>query len=151
MFEYFSKKTLKKYKTTNFLLTGTLKIGTAIKKISMPFKVIEAYNTYKDQIQLMYDGDDVLFTGYLIEFNGLPFQKVKRFVYDKGSGFLKKKNEGNCLIPAKRIVFQMFWCFNRKAFKYVFFEIINGVIRRRTATTETRVKPVCRKVGINFG
>ena len=66
---------LRKYATTNFPLTGTLRkgtVGTVIKKTSMPFKNVGDYNADADQIQLKYDGVDVVFTGTLIESFGLP-------------------------------------------------------------------------------
>ena len=40
-------------------------------------------NTYRDQIQLKYDGGYVVFKEYLIDFYDRPFKKVKRSVYGK--------------------------------------------------------------------
>ena len=74
-----SRKLLKS-RTTNFFLTflkGTLKIGTVIRKTWRLFQDIEAFNTYIDQIQLKYDVDDALFTGYLIKFYYSRFEKIE--------------------------------------------------------------------------
>ena len=88
-----------KPKATNFLLTGILRNGTVNKKTSMPFENVESYDTYIDQYQLGYDGDNVVFSGNLIVFCDTPFKKnVTNFV--KGvfiSIQLKSMKERNVL------------------------------------------------------
>ena len=46
-----------------------------IKETSLPFKNIEACTTYLLQIQVMFDGDDAVFTGFSIEVYELFFGK----------------------------------------------------------------------------
>ena len=74
--------------TTSLLLTDTLKVGTEIETASSPFKNTDGYNTYVDQIELKYDGDDVLYTGFLIEFYHPPYDGVRRSEYSKRNDFL---------------------------------------------------------------
>ena len=54
----------------------------------MPFENFEAYNAYKDQIQTKYDGDAVVFTENLIEFDYSPLEKVNRSENGKGCDYL---------------------------------------------------------------
>ena len=49
----------------------------------MFFKNIISINTYRERIQLKYDGGFVVFKENLIDFYDRPFEKVKRSVYDK--------------------------------------------------------------------
>ena len=70
------KRHLTKPKTALIPLPCTVKMGTVIKKTSMPFKDFEAHNTYIDEKQLQYDGDDVNFTGYSIESFDILFKKT---------------------------------------------------------------------------
>ena len=50
----------------------------------MPFKNMIDFNAYRNQIQLKYDGDDVVVTKYLTEFYHPFFEKIKCSEYDKG-------------------------------------------------------------------
>ena len=100
----FEIRELIKPKTTNFLLTCTLRIGTVNKKTCMVFENIEAYNAHIDQIQLKYDGDDEVFTGYLIKFYDPPFEKISRESLVKDTIVFKKlkdMKEKNSSIPTK--------------------------------------------------
>ena len=63
-------------------------MGTVIKKTSMPFKNVTDFNTSKNKIQIKYEGDDVVFTGYLNKFYDLPFEKVSPGVYGTWSDYL---------------------------------------------------------------
>ena len=47
------------------------------------FSNIEAYKADSDRIELNDDGDDVVFTGVLVELYDPPFENVKRSHYDK--------------------------------------------------------------------
>ena len=58
-----------------FFSMGTPRMKTVVKKTSMPFKNFVDFNTHRDQIQLKHDGDDVVFTGHLIEFHNTPSVK----------------------------------------------------------------------------
>ena len=59
--------------TTIFLLTSTLRLGKVIEKTSKPFKNFVDLKTFIDQIQLKLAGDDVNFTGNLVESYIPPF------------------------------------------------------------------------------
>ena len=105
-------------------------MGRLIEKTSLPFKDLEAYNTLKDQIQLKYDGEDVVFTGYLIEFHDLLFEKVKRSNFAKVSDFfyeIKEFNRINCFIPTKKnFLTNCFRFLTRKLLIEEFIEILIG-------------------------
>ena len=73
--------------TTSCFIRGTLKIGKVVKKTSVRFKDVEAYNKYIDQIQIKYGVDDVVFTGYLIEFYGPGFREYNHSDYGEESDF----------------------------------------------------------------
>ena len=66
---------MEKPTTKNFLLTNTVRLRAMIKETSLPFKNIEACTTYLLQIQVMFDGDDAVFTGFSIEVYELFFGK----------------------------------------------------------------------------
>ena len=53
---------------TNVLLTGNSRVATVNKEPYMPFENIEAYKSNTDQTHIKFDGDDLVFTGYSIEF-----------------------------------------------------------------------------------
>ena len=55
----------------------------------MFFKNIISINTYREQIQLKYDGGFVVFEECLIVFFDRPFKKVKRSVYAKNANIFK--------------------------------------------------------------
>ena len=105
-----------KSSTTKFLLTCTLRVGTVVKKTSVPLKNNIDFNTSIDSSQLKCDGDDVVFTGYLVELQD-PFLQEKRDEIGKGNDYVYKiKNYEieRFLSIRKRIFFQLYSCFNRK-------------------------------------
>ena len=55
------------FATKIFLVTSIHTRGTVVEK-TLRFKNIETRVTYIDQKHLMHDGDDVVSTGYLIEY-----------------------------------------------------------------------------------
>ena len=92
--------------STNFLLKGTLRMGTVIGKVSMPFRNIVDFNTKRDLIQLTKDGDDVVFTGRLIEFCDPGSEKTKGKDYGKELFFLKlKKVRKRILFILEKVLF----------------------------------------------
>ena len=68
---------------TNFPLTGKIRLGTGVNKTSMPSSKFIDFNTYQDQIQLKYDGDDVAFIGFFIEVYVRLFEIIKKNEYGK--------------------------------------------------------------------
>ena len=75
----------------------------------MPFKNIKVYIAYKDRIQMM------AFNGYSVEFFYLPFGKVKRTEFGKGSDWLYKIKEHDGKIfftHTSRIVLQSVFAFS---------------------------------------
>ena len=74
-----------KFKTTSFLMAGTVKMGTMIKERLD----IEVYNICIDQVQFKYDDDYVVFSGYLTEFHVPFFQQDNGSDYGTGSDFLQ--------------------------------------------------------------
>ena len=83
-------------------MTGNFELGRVIKNTSRHFKDIEAHETYIYQIQLKYDGDDVVFIVYLIDFQILPIEKMKRTGYGRGSAFLYIFEGTNCFRLIKK-------------------------------------------------
>ena len=63
------------------MLTSTVRLRAIIKKTSLPLENIRACTTYLLQIQVMFDGDDAVFTGFSIEVYELFFWKVKSSEY----------------------------------------------------------------------
>ena len=134
--------------TKNFLLTGTLTMGTVIKKICIPCKIIGAYNAYKDHIQIKNDGDDVVFTGYLIEFYDPPFDGKTRSEYGKGSDLLSKIKEyevKNCYVPKRKNCFAKWYRVftGRNSYKE-YFECLNDY-DRRIVMNKAEIQSLCKK------
>ena len=70
------------------LVNKYTEIGKINKKTFMLFSNIIVFDTYKNPLQSKFDDDDdVVFTGYLIEFHDFLFEKGKRGDYGIVSGF----------------------------------------------------------------
>ena len=144
-----------KPKNTSFILTGTLRMGTVIRKTYKRSKNLIDWNTYIDQIELKLDGDDVVLTGFSVEFNDARFEE------GKPSGFGKKKVM--IVIKLKNMREKLIFFTTKKCFpkfirvltgKFSFEEDLEKSIvlsGRRTVMTEAGCKGFCEKMGIDVG
>ena len=90
------------------LLASTLRIETVIQKTPKPFNNLGDYKDYKDQLQIKYDGDHLVFTGFLTEFYNPPSDETTRSEYGNGSDFLieiKEYQGEKCFVPTRRKCF----------------------------------------------
>ena len=76
----------------------------------------EAYNAYLDQIQLKYEGEDIVFTGYLIEFHDTFFEKVKLNDVKMSLFFKSKEVERKNCLKNEEFFSKMYSCCNRETF-----------------------------------
>ena len=89
--------------TGDFELIGSMLIGELEQKTNFRFKNVDYFENYIIAIDNSgYDGDDVIFTGWLFKLNTPEFKKVNRSQYSRGTDFKQDIVEyigNNCYIP----------------------------------------------------
>ena len=96
------KEILEDY-TGDFKLIGKMIIGPVEHKTNIRFKNLDDFERYINAIDIDYDSDDVIFTGYNYKLNTPQFKVVKRSAYGKGTNHLQEIVEyhgQNCYIPS---------------------------------------------------
>ena len=71
----------------DFELYGSLIFGPIEHKRNIKFKNMDDFGSYINEIDVDYDSEDVIFTGYVFKLNTPLFKVVKRSVYVKGTNF----------------------------------------------------------------
>ena len=85
---FFQKRQIFTRKTSSFILTRGLNIGTLKEeKINFRFGSITDYHSFVEKNQIKCDGIDLIFKGKLTEFFDVAFERVKRSAYGKVSNF----------------------------------------------------------------
>ena len=85
-----------------------LKVGDQIRETNTRLKNIEAYESFINLIDEVYDAEDAVFSGYFDKLNSPHFKKVNKSQYGNGCDFKHETIEyrgNNCFIPKKRILF----------------------------------------------
>ena len=94
--------------TGDFELIGKMIIGPVEHKTNIRFKNMDDFERYINAIDINYDSDDVIFTGYVYKLNTPHFKIVKRNVYGKGTNHMQEivENQGqNCYIQTSGMCF----------------------------------------------
>ena len=141
--------------TGDFELNGLTFIGPTQHKTITRFKNIDDFESYINKIDVDYDSEDVIFTGWLYKLNTPQFNVVKRSSYGKGTNYMQEivEHQGqNCYIPTSGHCFiKCINYFTKKDYTEEFLTFIRAEKYRSGVMTSARVQPFCRKYNINIG
>ena len=147
-------ETLKDY-TGDFDLIGKMIIGPVEHKTNIRFKNMYDFERYINAIDIDYDSEDVIFTGYVYKLDTPQFKVVKRSAYGKGTNHMQEIVEyhgQNCYIPTSGMCFiKCINYFTKKDYTEEFLAFIRSEQRRSNVMTSARVGSFCRKHNINIG
>ena len=147
-------ETLKDY-TGDFELIGKLIIGPVEHKTNIRFKNMDDFERYINAIDIDYDSEDIIFTGYVYKLDTPQFKVVKRSAYGKGTNYMQKIVEyhgQNCYIPTSGMCFiKCINYFTKSDYTNEFLTFIRSEQRRSNVMTSARVGSFCRKHNINIG
>ena len=130
-------------------------IGEVEKKTKVRFKKNDDLETHNSAIGVVYDSEDVIFTGWLYELNTLEPNKVNRSQYCRGTNFKQDIVEytgNNCYIPTSGNCFIK--CGNHptgRDYMIGFSTFIPTGGKRSNVMTSARFQPFCEKHNINIG
>ena len=141
--------------TGDFELIGKLIIGPVEHKTNIRFKNMDDFERYINAIDIDYDSDDAIFTGYVYKLNTPQFKVVKRSAYGKGTNHMQEIVEyygRNCYIPTSgRCFIKCINHFTKQDYTEEFLTFIRSEQRRSNVMTSARVGSFCRKYNINIG
>ena len=131
-------------------------IGKIEQKTNIRFKNVDDFETYIDAIDNGgYDGEDVIFTGWLYKINTPEFKKVNRSQNARGTDFKQDIVEyigNNCYIPTSGNCFiRCINFFTKTEYTDKFLTFIRTEQRRSSVMISARIQPFCRKYIINIG
>ena len=100
-------------------------IGKIQQKTMIRFRNVDDFESYIKSIEVDYEGEDVIFTGWLRKLNTPQFNRTKRYQYGKNTDYKQDiaENRGkNCYIPTSGNCFvRCIKYFTDKDYKKVFF------------------------------
>ena len=142
--------------TGDFELIGSMLVGEIEQKTNIRFKNVDDFENYNNAIDNSgYDGEDVIFTGWLYKLNTPEFKKVNRSHNGRGTDFKQDIVEyigNNCYIPTSGNCFiKCINYFTRKDYTEEFLTFIRTEQRISNVMTSARVQLFCRKHNINIG
>ena len=141
--------------TGDFELNGKMIIGPVEHKTNIRFKNMDDFERYIKAIDIDYDSEDVIFTGYVYKLNTPQFKVVKRSAYGRGTNYMQEIVEyqgQNCYIPTSGMCFiKCINYFTRKDYTEEFLTFIRTEQRRSKVMTSARIQPFCKKYNINIG
>ena len=76
--------------TGDFELIGKMIIGPVEHKTNIRFKIMDDFERYINTIDIDYDSEDVIFTGYVYKLDTPQFKVVKRSAYGKGTNYMQE-------------------------------------------------------------
>ena len=94
--------------TGDFELIGKMIIGPIEHKTNIRFKNMDDFERYINAIDIDYDSEHVIFTGYVYKLDTPQFKIVKRSAYGKGTNHMQEIVEyhgKNCYIPTSGMCF----------------------------------------------
>ena len=97
--------------TGDFELIGKMIIGPIEHKTNIRFKNMDDFERYINAIDIDYDSEDVIFSGYVYKLDTPQFKVVKRRAYGKGTNHMQEIVEycgRNCYIPTSGMCFNSF-------------------------------------------
>ena len=145
---------LKDY-TGDFEIIGKMIIVPVEHKTNIRFKNMDDFERYINAIDIDYDSEDVIFTGYVYKLNAPQFKVVKRSAYGKGTNCMQEIVEyygQNCYIPTSGMCFiKCINHFTKKDYTEEFLTFIRSEQRRSNVMTSARVGSFYRKHNNNIG
>ena len=143
--------------TGDFELNGLMIIGPIEHKTNIRLKNMDDFESYINAIDVDYDSEDVIFTGYIYKLNIPQFNVVRRSAsaYGRGTNYMQEIVEyhgQNCYIPTSGMCF--FKCINyftKKDYTEEFLTFIRSEQRRSNVMTSVIIQPFCEKHNINIG
>ena len=94
--------------TGDFELIGKMITGPVEHKTNIRFKNMDDFERYINAIDVDYDSEDVIFTGYVYKLDTPQFKLVKRSAYGKGTNYMQvivEYHGENCYIPTSGMCF----------------------------------------------
>ena len=141
--------------TGDFELIGKMIIGPVEHKTNIRFKNMDDFERYINAIDIDYNSDDVIFTGYVYKLNTPQIKVVKRSAYGKGTNYKQEIVEyhgRNCYIPTSGMcLIKCINYFTKKDYTEELLTFIRSEQRRSNVMTSARVGSFCRKHNINIG
>ena len=141
--------------TGDFELIGKIVIGFVEHKTNIRFKNMDDFERYINAIDIDYDSEDVIFTGYVYKIDTPQFKVVKRSAYGKGTNHMQEIVEyhgRNCYIPTSGMCFiKRINYFTKKDYTEEFLAFIRSEKHRSGVMTTARIQPFCKKYNINIG
>ena len=141
--------------TGDFELNGKMIIGPVEYKTNIRFKNMDDFEKYINTIDVDYDSEDVIFTGYVHKLDTPQFNVVERSAYGKGTKYMQEIVEyhgRNCYIPSSEICFiKCINYFTIKDYTEDFLTFIRTEQGRSNVMTSARIQPFCKKYNINIG
>ena len=141
--------------TGDFELIGKMIIGPVEHKTNITFKNMDDFERFINAIDIDYDSEDVIFTGYVYTLDTPQFKFAKRSAYGKGTNYMQEIVEyhgQNCYIPSSGMCFiKCINYFTKKDYTEEFLTFIRSEQRRSHVMTSARIQPFCRKYNINIG
>ena len=107
-----------------FELIGNLKVGDEVRQTHSRFRNMDAFESYINKTDVIYDADDSIFNGHIYKIDTPIFNKVNRSQYGNDCSFDKiiiESQGNNCYIPTKG------YCFI-KCINFITGEITNNNI-----------------------
>ena len=138
-----------------FEMVGSPKVSDQIRQILIRFRNIIDYEAYISAIDVGYDAEDAIFTGYFYKINTIQFNLVNRNQYGNGWDFKLEiiENQGNnCYIPTKGFCFVK--CKNfitGEDYKQQYLDFIKNEKSRINIMTKARIQPFRRANNIKLG
>ena len=135
--------------TGDFELIGKMIIGPVEHKTNIRFKNMDDFERYINAIDIDYDSEDVIFTGYVYKLNTPQFKVVKRSAYGKDANHMQEIVEycgQNCYIPSSGMCFIRYInYFTKKDYTEEFLIFFRSEQKRSNVMTSARVESLCRK------
>ena len=138
----------------DFELNGLMIIGHNELETNSRFKNMDHFESYINTIDVDYDSEDVIFTGYIYKLNTPQFNVVKRIANGKGAIYMQKNVEyygQNCYIPTSGMCFIKCNYFTKKDSAEEFLTFIRSEQGRSNVMTSARIQQFCKKYNINIG
>ena len=130
-------------------------IGAIEQKTNIRFEKTDDFERYINAMDIDYDNEDVIFTGYIYKLNKPQFKIVQRSAYAKGTIYMKEilEYEGqNYYIPTSGMCFiKCINYFSNKDYTEKNQDFIRKEKNRLVLMTSVRIQPICKKYNINIG
>ena len=127
-----------------------MNIGPIEHKTNIRFKNMNDFGSYLNAIDIDYDSEDVIFTGYVFKLKTPQFNVVRRSAYGRGTNYMQEYVEShgqNCYIPTSGMCFiKCINYFTKKDDTEKFLYFIRSEQRRSNVKTSARIQPFLKNI-----